>query len=195
MADKVRVRVDTSELVRAIRAYEKHSSREMPKIINGTAIDVAFKSNSAAKLASEGKIRGADKNGRLFYALAASGKSKFGQVVKGEGIKAAAEKILNARLSARYYSKVLFLKMAQDLGKTLRTVKKALPSNAKGKKAKEALVCYAELTIEGIEKEHADKIIGPAFQKGINAAAKAKRDRIAKKLAEGARKHSGRRAR
>jgi predicted HNH restriction endonuclease len=167
----------------------------MPAIINGTAIDVAFKSNSAAKLASEGKIRGADKNGKLFYALAASGKSKFGQVVKGEGIKAAAEKILNARLSARYYSKALFLKMAQDLGKTLRTVKKALPSNAKGKKAKEALICYAELTIEGIEKEHADKIIGPAFQKGINAAAKAKRDRIAKKLAEGARKHSGRRAR
>jgi len=195
MADKVRVRVDTSELVRAIRAYEKHSSREMPAIINGTAIDVAFKSNSAAKLASEGKIRGADKNGKLFYALAASGKSKFGQVVKGEGIKAAAEKILNARLSARYYSKVLFLKMAQDLGKTLRTVKKALPSNAKGQKAKEALVCYATLTIEGIEKEHADKIIGPAFQKGINAAAKAKRDRIAKKLAEGSRKYSGRRAR
>jgi hypothetical protein len=195
MADKVKVRVDTSELVRAIRAYEKHSSREMPAIINGTAIDVAFKSNSAAKLASEGKIRGADKNGKLFYALAASGKSKFGQVVKGEGIKAAAEKILNARLSARYYSKVLFLKMAQDLGKTLRTVKKALPSNAKGKKAKEAIVCFATLTIEGIEKEHADKIIGPAFQKGINAAAKAKRDRIAKKLAEGARKHSGRRAR
>jgi hypothetical protein len=195
MADKVQVRVDTSELVRAIRSYEKHSSREMPAIINGTAIDVAFKSNSAAKLASEGKIRGADKNGRLFYALAASGKSKFGQVVKGEGIKAAAEKILNARLNARYYSKVLFLKMAQDLGKTLRTVKKALPSNAKGKKAKEAIVCFATLTIEGIEKEHAYKIIGPAFQRGVNAAAKAKRDRIAKKLAEGARKHSGQRAR
>lgn len=195
MADKVKVRVDTSELVRAIRNYEKYSSREMPKIINGTAIDVAFKSNSAAKLASEGKIRKTDKDGKLFYALAASGKTKIGKVVKGEGIKKAAESILNRRLSARYYSKVLFLKLAQDLGKTLRTVKKALPSNAEGKKAKEALVCYAELTIEGIEKDHADKIIQPALQKGINAAAKAKRDRIAKKLSEGARKYSGRKMR
>lgn len=195
MADRVRVRVDTSDLVAALKAYEKHSSRSMPEIINGTAVDVAFKANSAAKLASEGKIRKADKNGKLFYALAASGKSKFGQVVKGEGIKAAAEKILNARLSARYYSKVLFLKLAQDLGKNLRTVKKALPSNAEGTKAKEALVCFATLEIEGIEKSHADDIIQPALQKGINAAAKAKRDRIAKKLAEGARKYSGRRVR
>jgi len=195
MADKVRVRVDTSELVRAIRAYEKHSSREMPAIINGTAIDVAFKSNQAAKLASEGKIRGADKDGRMWYAWAASGETRFGKTVKGKGIKAAAEKILKARLDARFYSKVLFLKLVKDLGGKLRTAIRELPSNAEGKKAKEALVCYATLTIEGIEKEHADKIIGPAFQKGINAAAKAKRDRIAKKIAEGARKHSGRRAR
>jgi hypothetical protein len=195
MADKVKVRVDTSELVRAIRAYEKHSSREMPAIINGTAIDVAFKSNSAAKLASEGKIRGADKNGRLFYALAASGKSRFGQVVKGEKIKKAAARILKARINARFYSKVLFLRLVKDLGGKLRSIKRDLPSNAKGQKAKESAVCFATLTIEGIEKEHAGKIIGPAFQKGINAAAKAKRDRIAKKLAEGARKHSGRRAR
>jgi hypothetical protein len=49
--------------------------------------------------------------------------------------------------------------------------------------------------IKGIEKSHADKIIQPALQKGVDRAAKAKRDRIAKKLAEGARKHSGRRAR
>jgi hypothetical protein len=195
MADKVKVHVDTSELVRAIRAYEKHSSREMPAIINGTAIDVAFKANSAAKLASEGKIRGADKNGKLFYALAASGKSRFGRVVKGEKIKKAAARILKARINARFYSKVLFLRMVKDLGGKLRSIKRDLPSNAKGQKAKESAVCFATLTIEGIEKEHADKIIGPAFQRGVNAAAKAKRDRIAKKLAEGARKHSGRRAR
>jgi hypothetical protein len=195
MADKVKVHVDTSELVRAIRAYEKHSSREMPAIINGTAIDVAFKSNSAAKLASEGKIRGADKNGRLFYALAASGATKFGKTVKGDEIKKAAARILKARVNARFYSKVLFLRLVKDLGGKLRSIKRELPSNAKGQKAKESAVCYATLTIEGIEKEHADKIIGPAFQKGINAAAKAKRDRIAKKLAEGARNHSGRRAR
>jgi len=195
MADKVRVRVDTSELVRAIRAYERHSSREMPKIINGTAIDVAFKSNQAAKLASERKIRGADKNGRLFYALAASGATKFGKTVKGDEIKKAAARILKARINARFYSKVLFLRLVKDLGGKLRSIKRELPSNAKGQKAKESAVCYATLTIEGIEKEHADKIIQPALQKGVDRAAKAKRDRIAKKLAEGARKYSGRRAR
>jgi hypothetical protein len=200
MADKVKVRVNTSELIGALKAYQKHSSRSMPQIINGTAIDVAFKANRAAKKASVSKIpkyKEGDqsaKSTRLYHALATIGKNKFGPKPKGSGNKNTAETLAKRRYSAISYSKAIFLKLAQDLGKKLRVGigSRGLPDNAKARKAKESPVCFADLTIVGIEKSHADKIIQPALQKGIAAAAKAKRDRIAKKLAEGAKKHSGR---
>jgi hypothetical protein len=196
MADKIKVTVNTSELVRAIRDYEKYSSRSMPEIINGTAVDVAFKANQSVKSAKVGAIKKADQDGKLWHALAASGASRFGKTVKGQGNKEAAQRILSARNSARGYSKALFLKMAQDLGKTIKSaLGRGLPGNSAAKKAKEALICYAELTVEGIEKSHADTVIGPAMQAGVDKAAKAKRDRISKKLSDAAKKHSGRRAR
>lgn len=197
MADKVRVRVDTSELVAALKAYEKHSSRSMPAIINGTAIDVAFKANRAAKKArGEDMMHHQNYINKMFHALATMGNNKFGPTPKGKGNQRIAERIAKDRYDAIGYTKALFLKLAKDLGKNLRaSVGRTLPSNADGQKAKEAFVCFAILTINGIEKRHADEQVQPALQKGVDLAAKAKRDRIAKKLAEGARKYSGRKAR
>jgi len=199
MADKVTVRADATELTRALAEYMKHTSKDLPEAINRTAIDVAFKANRAAKKANKGKISALAKSSpRLWHALATmggiDGNNKFGKVPKGKGNQRIAERIAKNRYNAVGYSKAIFLKMAQDLGKRISAkLGRKLPGNSRGRKAKDGgFRCEATLEIVGVHQDHADDILSPAMKKGIAAAAADKRKYIAKKIAERAEKHSGR---
>jgi len=195
MADKVTVKADATELTKALAEYMQHTSKDLPEAINRTAIDVAFKANRAAKKASKGGITSlAKRSPKLFHALATIGANKYGPKPKGSGNKAMAEKIVSNRLAAIGYSKAIFLKMAQDLGKKISaSLGRGLPGNSRGRKAKAGgFRTEATLEIEGVQQSHADDILSPAMKKGLAAATADKRKYIAKKIAERAEKNSGR---
>jgi len=192
--DSVRIRVDTGELERALRDYMAYTSKTLPEAVNKIAIDVAFQANRAAKKATPKNIKRADANGRLFHSLAATGATKFGTAVRGQGNAKIAQKIFDARVRAVNYSKAIFLKLAKDLGGNMRSaLGRSLPSGPTATKARNSIRPQAVLDIVGIQEKHAASIIQPAMQKGINAVANDKREYINRKIAEGARRHSGRR--
>jgi hypothetical protein len=191
--DSVRIKVDTGELQRALRDYMAHTSKTLPEAVNKIAIDVAFQANRAAKRATPNNIKRADANGKLFHSLAATGATKFGKAVRGQGNAEIAQKIFDARVRAINYSKAIFLKLAKDLGGNMRSaIGRSLPSGPTATRARNSIRPQAVLDIVGIQDKHAANIIQPAMQGGINAVAKDKREYINRKIAEGARRHSGR---
>jgi len=207
--DSVRIRVDTGELERSLRDYMAYTSKTLPEAVNKIAIDVAFqaekvvtrsafKTVSWEKLAYVGTTTTTTVNKALFHALATGktrfGKTRFGAAVKGQGNEEIAKKIFESRGRAVNYSRAIFIKLAEDLGKVLRrSVGRGLPRNASATKARKSIRPQASLNVDGVEKRHADDVLQPAMQRGIDAAAKDKREYITRKIAEGARRHSGRR--
>ena len=117
----------------------------------------------------------------------------MGTATKHQGNDELEQKISEAKQRAVNYSRAIFLKLAKDVGGSVRTkLGRDLPGNATAKKAKEALKPEAVFTIRGVDTKHARDIIQPAMQAGLDRAAQAKRKRIADKMAAEAKKRSGR---
>jgi flagellar basal body rod protein FlgC len=183
--DRITASVDVREFMAALQAYEKESSRDLKTVVKSTAIDVAFKANQSATAAKKSSIPNL-KTG-LFNALAA--KAGF---TRGNGNQREAERLYNRRISAIKYSKSLFLKMAQDLGAKVASLRKKI-ENAGAEDKGTILIPAIELTIEGVDMDHASKVLAPALQEGVNKSAAKMRQRIADKIAKRAQAHSGRR--
>lgn len=210
MADNIKIELDVSEFSRALREYAKVSSRELPEIINHAAIDVAYKAMAQTPRAQKSDVIPYESG--FYNALLASGKTKYGRIVKGfrGGFKnkELAKAIYRKRLSAISYSKALWLTVAKKLGANVRslarksssidggghgeyvTAKKAKPFTTILDKA--TVVAQATFEIDGIEASHATAVMNSALQKGIDAVAKKTFAKIAKKLREAGRRHSGR---
>lgn len=181
--DKVTASVDTREFMAALQAYEKESSRDLKTVVKSTAIDVAFKANQSAAAAKKGAIPSL-KTG-LYNALAA--KAGF---TRGKGNQKEAERLYNRRISAIKYSKSLFLKMAQDLGAKVASLRKKI-ENAGAEDKSTVLIPAIELSIEGVDINHANQVLSQALQEGVNKSAAKMRKRIEDKIAKRAQAHSG----
>ena len=198
--DSVDITLDTREFEAALREYMRFTSKTLPEAINRTAVDAAFKANQAtrrSKLKKQPWSKLSKRQKNLFHALATGstrlGKTRFGTATKGQGNDELAQKIYGARTRAVNYSRAIFLKLAKDVGGSVRTkLGRDLPGNATAKKAKESLKPEAVFTIKGVDAKHAREIIQPAMQAGLDRAAQDKRDYIAKKMAAEAKKRSGR---
>ena len=195
MADKVRLKVDLREFQKAMREYIVLSEKTVADAVNDKAGDVAFNSIKHLPKFDRSKIPPLESG--LFNAIAAGnvpkfGASRFGVAVKGKGNAKIAKKIRNARIGGGNYSKSLFLKLASEVGKKVRMLKKK-PGNATGKKAVKSKTPTAYLEITGVDQEHADKVLTPALEKGIAATVKDMRVYIERKLAKIAKAKSGRR--
>jgi len=202
--DSVRIRVDTGELERALRDYMAYTSKTLPEAVEKIAIDVDYQAYRLCKRTIWNPTKWSEFDGgqgvdRAFFHALATGKTKFGvtkfgAAVKGQGNEKIAKKIFDARTRATNYSATIFLKLAFDLGAKIRSRARASKiKHAKAKRAHRKFHPAVILTVEGLEKKHVDEIIQPAMQGGINAVAKDKREYINRKIAEGARRHSGRR--
>jgi len=181
--DKVTASVDTREFMAALREYEKESSRDVATVVRSAAIDVAFKANQSAKAAKKGSIPTV-KTG-LYNALAA--KAGF---PKGKGNQKEAQRLYNRRISAIKYSKSLFLKMAQDLGAKVSALRKKI-ENASAADKSTILIPKFELTIEGVEMDHANQVLSKALQEGVDKSAAKMRKRVLDKISKRAQAHSG----
>jgi len=201
--DSVRIRVDTGELERALRDYMAYTSKTLPEAVEKIATDVNFQAfrlcrRTIWKPTNWSEFGGGQGVDPAFFHALATGKTKFGvtkfgAAVKGKGNDKIAEKIFNARTRATNYSAAIFLKLASDLGAKIRSRAKAMKiKHAKAKRAHRKFRPTIILRVEGLERQHVDDIIQPAMQDGINAVANDKREYINRKIAEGARRHSGR---
>ena len=80
--------------------------------------------------------------------------------------------------------------MAQDLGAKVASLRKKI-ENAGAEDKGTILIPAIELTIEGVDMDHANKVLAPALQEGVNKSAAKMRQRIEAKIAKRAKAHSG----
>ena len=219
MADQIKVTVDLTEFNTAIKEYIFHSKMEISEAVNKKAGDIALFAAKRAKKATRGSYPPLSSG--LYNALVAADpkkssgpfakaaeeaqhriRKKFsGPIPRGKRNAKAAAYLFSRRSQSAGYSKALFVKLANDLGKAVTGVrvskkKQASIDNATGKKAKVSGTFdkpFAVLEIKGVEQDHANNEIEPALQAGVNDAVKDMGKYINRKLRELARKHSGRR--
>lgn len=177
---------DTSELREAFQLYEKATGKDAADILNraaknacigGKGLKGALQLTKLASVASinrfdpnkEAKGKATKKRARLHFALQAKKGMK-----KGEGIKAAATKAHNRRISARSYSKAIWGRLAVDFGAVLRG--KFDIKGPKGEPAKAGPSPVAKLDSGSLETSHVTDIMADALQQGVkNAAADMKK--------------------
>jgi hypothetical protein len=159
--------------------------------VNKKAGDVAFFAARRTKSAKKADIMPYESG--MFNAYAASGHTKFGKKVKGEGNARLAKYIRSRRVLAINYSKSLFLNLANQLGKQVKGLKGANTKAKKlGDKYGEAEAAkpskmndkpFAVLTIKGADDSHA-QMLQTAMQGGVDDAAKDMGDYVARKMQE-----------
>jgi hypothetical protein len=186
MEDGASLRFDTSELREALQDAIRLSSREMPAVIDGVARDLCFAAMRKTKTVAVSRIERL-RNKPIMHATATlRGKPK------GTGNAAEMNRIVNRRLSARGYSKAIWMKIAGDLGARLRTEARNI-KHATGAKAREGIHPTATLDVKGLASEHVARVMQPALDKAVPMVAQKMRDRTARKLADIAARKSGRR--
>lgn len=183
--DRIELRIDDKEFMRALRDIIEMSSKEMPEVINRTAIDVCFQANKNTKRADKGSID-ALKGTKLVHALA----TRAG-AVKGQGNKRKANRIVSARKAAVGYGKAIWLKMASDLGKKLRA--RASIKHATGTKAEPGVKPTAKLAVDGLQGDLVNNIMQDALDRAVRAKAADMRKSVNDRLAKIAARKSGRR--
>lgn len=190
--------LDDAEFTKAFRQYAELSSKTMTESINKVAIDLCFK--AAAQMPSGDPSREHPKGAKIYHVLAAGGKrskngesleTKLGKAVKGKGNRILADKIFNRRRRSKGYSAVICRKIAGDLGARL-SVRAGKIKYASGKRAVKSIKPFAVLDVKGLEKTHVDDVIQPAFERAMRIVTAKMVRRVNKKLAEAAKKHSGR---
>ena len=184
---------------KAARATPKSTKGDIPKMGSGlfyalASADLSKQSGAFARAAETAQRRiGGQvvKTSRAALSRAARKRRKEKVAFKPLRLKQAARKIRNQRVSATSYSRVLFLKLASQLGAKVSAIKGKI-DNAIAKERKIRVYPAVTLRIEGVEARHAREILEPAMQAGINAVAAKYWKKVADKLAKRARAHSGR---
>ena len=199
--DKVGIDLNNEEFEEAFKQYAILSSKKVAESVNDKAIDLCIK---AGKSIEKGEpYQKWPKGHRIYHILAAGGnrrkngeslETRFGKAPKGKGNKKLANKIAVARNKSKNYSKAICFKLATELGAQLRSfvarsgkIKYANAQKAKWQEYKPK----AYLDVEGLEKDHVDDVMQPAFTKALPIVAKDMQKYIDRKLREAAKKHSG----
>ena len=161
---------DMKEFSDALKLYEKATQKEMSEVINQKAQRICM---GAASQIPKARAR-ADRFSGLWNALATGktrkGINKLGVAVKGKGNQKVAMLIYNSRGRAYGYGKALWYKLAQDLGKSLRS--KFTIKHADGEKAVPGIKPTARMEIIGLEQDHIDRFMQPALEKAMSIEAK-----------------------
>ena len=173
------ITVNIVEFNHMLKQYIAESRLDVGEAVNKKAGDVAFFAARNTKAAKRADIMPYESG--MFNAYAASGHTKYGTKVKGEGNARLAKFIRSRRVVAINYSKSLWLNLAQQLGKQVKGLKtasgKAADLGSKYGKADAAKPSsindkpFAVLTIKGADDDHAKNILRPAMQGAIDDAA------------------------
>jgi hypothetical protein len=189
--DKVELTFDSAEFARALRDYETASQKEMSEILNEKGIKLSFE--AAKQLAGMGDVkRYYGKGSPLFHSLAATGATKFGQAVKGQGNKKLADKIYESRVRAKNYARAMCLAMASHLGGNVRLVKAKSIKHAGASKAKPGMKIEVRMWINKAQEGMINDVIGPAIKKALVEQVLDMDKYSQPRLAKAAKKHSGR---
>ena len=195
--DGVKLTLEDKEFTKAFRQYVELSDKTLAESINKKTKDLCFA--AARQIVPGAPHESYTKGHRIYNILAAGGnrrkngeslETRFGKKPKGKGNKALANKIYGRRKRSIGYSRALLIKLASDFGARL-TVKAGKIKYANGKPAKPEIKPKAILDIKGLEKSHVDKVIQPAFDGALRVVAKDMQVYIDRKLAQAAKKHSG----
>ncbi|HAF39771.1 MAG TPA: hypothetical protein DCG72_12350 [Gammaproteobacteria bacterium] len=204
MSDPVEMEFDMREIIAALSLYETATNKNSVEVLNRAAVNACIggrglkgalqltRNMSLAKLrrhepGQQRKTRAAEKKGRLFHAIAASG-SKFGKAVKGQGNAKLAKTIYLSRTNARGYSKAHWIALAKDFGARLNS--KMEIEGAHGRPATiRTLAAHIEIERMPNNRHWGDKMIA-AYKKGLKNAAADMREYALKKMGETARKYS-----
>jgi hypothetical protein len=202
--DKVEVSIEMREFQKALMEYLLASKKDVGFAVNKKAGDVAFSASKAMPSAIE--VRGSmitdyPRESKLWHAIATGktkfGVTKFGAAVKGKGNDKIASKIFNSRGRAAGYSTTIFLRIARDFGKKVRSLRLNRIDNTTIKKAGTAGesdfldAVFEVLGIDGSRGHH--NRIDRAIQDALAEQAADMRKYINDKIAKRAKAHSGRR--
>jgi len=196
----MKMKVDLTEFNAAMRNYVKETKMTVAEAVDKKAIDLAFKANQESKRADKGTIQ--PKGSQLYHVLAATGATRHGKSVKGKGNKKIADKIASGRTSAVNYNKAIWLKLAADLGAAVKRLAKrsAKMDHVTGTKSKKGGVTdkpFALLEIgglKGVEAKNMREQLEPALKRAMTTVIKDMRVYIERKIAERAKKYSGRKS-
>lgn len=183
MADGARITFQDEEFTRVFREYSKATSKTLEGAINAKAKDVCFRAANAANTKTSTFPDRYPKESPLWHALAATGATKFGQAVKGQGNKKLARTIYNSRLRAKGYSRAIWRKIASDFGGAL-SGKASKIDHARGIKAKDSFKPEAQLIVDGLEQSHVDDVMQPAIDAALKYVAADMRLYLAKKMSK-----------
>lgn len=191
------MKVDLTDFNAALKAYVKESKMEIAEAVDKKAIDIAFRANKETKKANRGSIQ--PKGSQIYYVLAATGATRQGKSVKGKGNKKTADKIASRRFAAINYNKSLWLKLASDLGATVKSLTKKASklTHAKGTKSKKGGATdkpFAVLEINRLESDNVAEQMAPSLKKAVAASVEDMKTYIARKIAERSKKYSGRKS-
>jgi len=191
------IALEDEEFTRAFNQYLDVTSKTVTEAVNAKAKDLCFQ--AARQMNSGDPSREHPKGSRIYHVLAAGGNSRkngqsletrFGKAPKGKGNKKLADKIYNRRRRSKGYSRAICVKMAGDFGAKL-TVKAGKINYASGTPAKPSIRPVAYLNVKGLEKDHVDNELQPAFERGLRIVTRDMRKYLSKKMARDAKKHSG----
>ena len=199
MSDGVSASFDYTEFQKALGQYLAATEKSTTEMVNKKAGDVCLFAARATKSTTV-PAKPSKKRMKMYHAIATGntkfGKSTSGSAVKGKGNAAIAAKILNKRRAASSYSKAIFVKMAGDLGKLIRSKKSTADMTyAKGTPAKKSVKPVAKLKAEGLEDSHLSDILNSSMQAGIDGAVRDMRVYFDRKQAAVAKRFSGRKRR
>ena len=196
------LKIDTSEFQRAMREYAKVSKADAATIINRFAVDVAFRAVTETKAAR--------KSGYLAAGYSPQGGKKFKQrmyyakqakkgIKKGEGIAEKAQKAYNQAQSSRGYHKAGWFNAIRDLGKSTRkkpvaggTADKGYATKATIGKLIANIYNYAIMNNSATGHDETPMQFA-ALNRAVQYVAKAKLEYARRKLADTAKRFSGRR--
>lgn len=201
--DKFDVTWEQKEFQNALREYLVESRMGVADAVNKKAGDVAFSASKQMPSAVEVKTKintDLPRESALWHALATgktrSGATKFGTAVRGKGNDKIASKIFNSRTRAAGFSRTIYLKIARDFGKSVASVRLNRIKNTTIKKAgaeRDRDYLDAVFEVLGIDTDGGYYgMHNEAIRSALALQAADMRKYINRKIAERAKKHSGR---
>lgn len=185
MPDGLEIVFDDADFTEALSEYVGVTSKTLTEAINAKAKDVCFKAANETIKPSEvsANIKRYPKGTPLWHALAATGATKYGKAVRGEGNKKLANKIYNSRIRATGFSRAIWRKIASDFGASLRG-KAAKISAARGIKARKSHKPFAVLLADDLEVDHVRGVMQPAVDRALKHVARDMVKYLSRKMGE-----------
>ena len=196
MAGKEEFTLDDKELQEALDLYSTVTTSDMSIVINRKAKDICFHAGREISKAKKSDInkhrprkRKQEERHRLHFALLASGETRHGKVVRGQGIRKKVDEVLSARYGAVGYAQAIWMTLETHFGAKLKS--KFAVDGVKGVKATpRRLVAYIETGNMEIDLRNGPML--GALKVGIKKGTESMIKEANRRIEANARKFSGR---